>query len=40
MSMDKIVLSVGDPDVEAPDYVFQAAYDKMKEGGEWTHYGF
>ena len=40
MSKEKIVLSVGDPDVEAPDYVFQAAYDKMKEGGDWTHYGF
>ena len=39
MSQEKIVLSVGDPDVEAPDYVFQAAYDKMKEGGDWTHYG-
>ena len=40
MSMDKIVLSVGDPDVEAPDYVFEAAYEKMRAGGDWTHYGF
>ncbi len=40
MSKEKIVLSVGDPDVEAPSYVFDAAIEKMKEGGEWTHYGF
>ena len=37
---EKILLSFGDPDVEAPDYVFKAAFEKMKEGGEWTHYGF
>ncbi|MFA9494337.1 MAG: pyridoxal phosphate-dependent aminotransferase [Candidatus Bathyarchaeota archaeon] len=40
MSKEKIVLSIGDPDVEAPDYVFEAAYEKMKEGGAWTHYGY
>ena len=40
MSKEKIVLSIGDPDVEAPDYVFEAAYEKMKEGGDWTHYGY
>ncbi len=40
MTKEKIVLSVGDPDVEAPSYVFDAAIEKMKEGGEWTHYGF
>ena len=39
MSKEKILLSIGDPDVEAPDYVFEAAYEKMKEGGAWTHYG-
>ena len=31
MSKEKIVLSIGDPDVEAPDYVFEAAYEKMKQ---------
>ncbi|MBT5643254.1 pyridoxal phosphate-dependent aminotransferase, partial [Candidatus Bathyarchaeota archaeon] len=40
MSKEKIILSIGDPDVEAPDYVFEAAYAKMKEGGDWTHYGY
>jgi len=40
MSKEKIVLSVGDPDVEAPDYVFEAAYEEMKAGGDWTHYGY
>ena len=33
MSKEKIVLSVGDPDVEAPSYVFDAAIEKMKAGG-------
>jgi aminotransferase len=40
VSKEKIILSIGDPDVEAPDYVFEAAYAKMKEGGDWTHYGY
>jgi aminotransferase len=39
MSKEKILLYIGDPDVEAPDYVFEATYEKMKEGGDWTHYG-
>ena len=40
MSKERIILNIGDPDVEAPDYVFEAAYEKMRMGGDWTHYGY
>ena len=39
MPKDFIKLSAGDPDVEAPQYAIDAAIEKIKEGGSWTHYG-
>ncbi len=39
MSKPLIKLNAGDPDVEAPQWAIDAAVEKIREGGDWTHYG-
>ena len=38
ISQDHIKLTGGDPDVEAPSWVIDAAINAINEGGKWTHY--
>ena len=38
ISKNYIKLTGGDPDVEAPPWVIDAALNAIKEGGKWTHY--
>jgi aminotransferase len=35
---EQINLGTGDPDVEAPRNVVEAAVEALREGGRWTHY--
>jgi aminotransferase len=35
---EQINLGTGDPDVEAPQIVVEAAVKALREGGRWTHY--
>ena len=38
ISKDYVKLTAGDPDVEAPSWVIDAALNAINEGGKWTHY--
>ncbi len=38
-SEEFIKLNAGDPDVEAPKWVVEAALEAIRKGGVWTHYG-
>ncbi|MDP6457829.1 MAG: pyridoxal phosphate-dependent aminotransferase [Candidatus Bathyarchaeota archaeon] len=38
ISNNYVKLTAGDPDVEAPSWVIDAALNAIKEGGKWTHY--